>query len=79
MRNFYQNMGNDGVVVRMSYLVMRHTGSKPVCNRLPISMPNVLHVATVISLLVNSGYPIQLRFEKLQLDVDNEPPGDFFS
>lgn len=74
MKNFSQNIGNDGVLVRMSYLLMPHGGAKPMCNRLPISMPNALHVGTVISLLVNSDYPIQLRFEKLQSDLDSEPP-----
>ncbi|CAF1625877.1 unnamed protein product, partial [Rotaria sp. Silwood1] len=74
MRNFAQNIGNDGVLVRMSYLVMPHGGAKPISNRIPISMPNALHVAVVISLLINAGYPVQLRFEKLQSDIDNEPP-----
>jgi hypothetical protein len=77
MRSFSQNIGNDSVLVGMSYLVMPHGGPKPVCNRLPISMPNALHIATVISLLVNSGYPVQLRFEKLQSDLDNEAQGNF--
>ncbi|CAF3895534.1 unnamed protein product [Rotaria sp. Silwood1] len=74
MRSFAQNIGNDDVLVRMSYLVISHGIPKSVCNRLPISMPNALHIATVISLLVNCGYPVQLRFEKLQSDLDNEPP-----
>ena len=78
MRNFSQNIDNDGVLVRMSYLVMPHGGPKPMCNRLPISMPNALHIATVISLIVNCGYPVQLRFEKLQSDLDNEPQGEVF-
>ncbi|CAF3901093.1 unnamed protein product [Rotaria sp. Silwood1] len=73
MRSFAQNIGNDDVLVRMSYLVISHGIPKSVCNRLPISMPNALHIATVISLLVNCGYPVQLRFEKLQSDLDNEP------
>ncbi|CAF3564511.1 unnamed protein product, partial [Rotaria sp. Silwood2] len=45
MRNFSQNIGNDGVFVRMSYLVMPHGGSKSLCNRLPISIPNALHIS----------------------------------
>jgi hypothetical protein len=73
LRNFFQNIGNDGVLVRMSYLLMPHGGIKSISNRLPISMPNALHIGAVISLLVNSGYPVQLRFEKLQSDLDNEP------
>ncbi len=79
MRIFSQNIGNDGVIVRMSYLVMPHGAPKPLCNRLPISMPNALHIAAVITLLVNCGYPVQLRFEKLQSDFDNEPLGNVFS
>ncbi|CAF3263216.1 unnamed protein product, partial [Rotaria sp. Silwood2] len=73
MRNFSQNIGNDGVFVRMSYLVMPHGGSKSLCNRLPISIPNALHISTVISLLVNCDYVVQFRFEKLQSDLDTEP------
>lgn len=76
MRNFSQNIGNDGVIVRMSYLVMPYSGPKPTCNRLPISMPNALHIAAVMALLTNCGFPIQLRFEKLQSDLDNERTGN---
>ncbi|CAF2050675.1 unnamed protein product [Rotaria magnacalcarata] len=73
MRNFAQNIGNDGLLVRMSYLVMPHGGAKSISNRIPISISNVLHIGAVILLLIYSVYPIQLRFEKLQSDFDNEP------
>jgi hypothetical protein len=78
MRSFACNLGNDGVLVRMSYLVMPHRRPKVLCNKLPISMPNALHIATIVSLMVNIGYPIQFRFEKLQCDLDNEPEGNYF-
>ncbi|CAF4566910.1 unnamed protein product, partial [Rotaria socialis] len=78
MRNFTQNIENDGVLIRMSYLVMPYGGAKSISNRIPISMPNVLHIGAVILLLIKSVYPIQLRFEKLQSDFDNEPPRTFF-
>ncbi|CAF5157361.1 unnamed protein product, partial [Rotaria magnacalcarata] len=73
MRNFAQNIGNDGLLVRMSYLVMPHGGAKSISNRISISISNVLHIGAVILLLIYSVYPIQLRFEKLQSDLDNEP------
>lgn len=78
IRNFAQNIGNDGVLVRMSYLLIPHGGVKSMCNQLPISIPNALHVGAVISLLVNCGNSVQLRFGKLQSDLDNEPPRKIF-
>ncbi|CAM4941834.1 unnamed protein product [Rotaria socialis] len=48
VRNFAQNIGNDGVLVRVSYLVMPHGGAKSISNRIPILMPNVLHIGVTI-------------------------------